>query len=461
MAVLVLAAMIPAFLGSAYGEANCPQSDIVLEFVAPERAGAPVASGTACVWYANGSDTLQQPIILMDGFDPGDTRDHMGVRHITGEGLISVLEDEGYSLAILNFDQGSGYMQDNAQILRQLIVQIGDKMDEDDSITVVGTSMGGLISRYALASMEDAGEEHHTDLFVSFDSPHKGAVVPLGNQYFIKYASGINSLAEYYLSSQLYSEAARQLLIYHELHSPGAVGTDTIHDISVHINEPQPDPLFVEFYGQLEELGYPEDLRKVAIASGDGYGMGQGFEDGSLLVTYELNSIFLGAVGNSYALKSGESDHLIFEGRLNPLGPADHKFNVYVSNVLPYEGAPGGWRATSQLLEGDAGCLYVAGLCVVELGYVSALVEHENYIPTHSALGIDISSINNDPYADIDAAYRNDTSITPFDKIYYPSGNQEHAVITPENEQWFLCEILTGNQAAYERHCLVASDDTG
>ena len=446
--------------GHAYGEANCPESDMVLEFAAPEREGAPVATGVACVWYAEGSDTLQKPLILMDGFDPGDMRDHMGVRDIAGERMLSILDDEGYSIAILNFDQGTGYMQDNAQLLRQLILWVGEEMAEDDSATVVGTSMGGLISRYALALMEDRGEDHRTDLFVSFDSPHEGVVVPLGNQYFIRYVSEMNPLAGYYLSSQLYSEAARQSLIYHESHSPGAVASDTIHDISVRINSPQPDPLFVEFYGQLEELGYPDNLRKVAIASGDGYGTGQGFEDGSLLVKYKLDSIPLNAVGNSYALKSGVADYLIFEGRLNPLGPADHRFNVYVSNVLPYDAAPGGWRATSQLLEGDAGCLRVAGQCVVDLGYVSALVEHENYIPTHSALGIDLSLLNNDPYADIDAAYKNDSSITPFDQIYYPSGNQQHAVLTPENEQWFLCEILAGDPEAHARHC-VTSDAAG
>lgn len=88
------------------------------------------------------------------------------------------------------------------------------------------------------------------------------------------------------------------------------------------------------------------------------------------------------------------------------------------------------------------------------MGSITANVEHENYVPTHSALGIDLSHLDNDPFADINAAYMNDTSITPFDKIYYPRGNQEHVLITPENKKWFLCEIFADSPEAYERYCL-------
>ena len=429
--------------------ANCPDSDQILEFVEPETA----ARGVACVWYSG--ESMRQPIIIPDGFDPGDTRDHMGIYDIIGEKIYSTLSSEGYDIVILNFDSGAGYIQDNAQILRQLIVRINDEISTDDDIVVIGTSIAGLISRHALASMEDAGEDHNTRLFISFDSPQLGATVPLGNQYFLRYVSSIMPLAEYYLNQELYTPSGKQILLYHESHAPGTVGSvESIYNVTMHVNNPQPDPLFVDLQGELEKLGYPENLRKVAISNGDGYGNGQGLANGGKMVEYENDSLLLTISINTYALTGGSAASLIFEGMADPIGETSHQFDVYIQNALPYDGAPGGWRATSQLFAGDAGGLYcTAGGCLVDLGVIVARAEHENYIPTHSALGIELSLLGNDPYANIDALYKNNTSITPFDAIYYPLGNQRHVEITSENEKWFLCEIFANNPVAYQRHC--------
>ena len=437
----------------AYGEENCPENHKIVSFEAPERAGSPTATGTACIWYADGLEELRKPVIITDGFDPGDMRDHAGIRQLSGEDMLSILQSEGYDLVILNFDRGAGYIQDDAHILRELIKWIGEESEGD--AVVIGTSLGGVVSRYALAQMENLGEAHNTRLFISFDAPHLGAVVPLGNQYFIKYASGLNLLLKYYLESQLYSVAAKQLALYHEAHSPGTVGhMGTIYNDTTYINGPQPDPLFKELQAELASMGWPKNLRTVAISNGDGYGMSQGFEEGGQLIEYELYSPLLNITENTYAIRGGEAGYIIFEGKIDPAGPSDHRFKVYVKNAIPYDNAPGGWKATSKLIEGDAGCLLIDNQCAIDLGSITANVKHENYIPTHSALGIGLAHLDNDPFADINAAYMNDTSITPFDKIYYPRGNQEHVLITPENKKWFLCEIFADSPDAYERYCL-------
>ena len=446
-------AVVASMCLDAYGEEYCPESHRTVSFEAPERVGAPTATGTACIWYADGSDTLRKPVIIMDGFDPGDMRDHTGIRQVAGEDMLAILQSEGYDLVILNFDIGAGYIQDDAHILRELLKWAGEESEED--AVVIGTSLGGVVSRYALAQMENLGEAHNTRLFISFDAPHLGAVVPLGNQYFVKYASGLNPLLKYYLESQIYSVAAKQRVLYHEAHSPGTAGRmDTVYNKTIYINGPQPDPLFKEFQTELDSIGWPKNLRMVAISNGDGHGMSQGFEDGGQLIEYELHSPLLNITENSYAIRSGEAGYIIFEGKIDPAGPPDHRFKVYVKNAIPYDNAPGGWKVTSKLLEGDAGCLYIDNQCAIDLGIITANVEHENYVPTHSALGIDLSRLDNDPFANINAAYMNDTSITPFDKIYYPRGNQEHVLITTENKKWFLCEIFTDNPEAYERYCL-------
>ena len=51
---------------------------------------------------------------------------------------------------------------------------------------VGGVSLGGLISRYALALLESRGEPHNTHTYVSIDTPHEGAYTSLGVQWFVQ-----------------------------------------------------------------------------------------------------------------------------------------------------------------------------------------------------------------------------------------------------------------------------------
>ena len=74
--------------------------------------------------------------------------------------------------------------------------------------------MGGLISRYALTYMESKNIDHNTRLFISFDTPHRGANVPLGNQYWLKYFSNEPKAQE--SVEVLSTPAAKQMLVYHE-----------------------------------------------------------------------------------------------------------------------------------------------------------------------------------------------------------------------------------------------------
>lgn len=450
---MVYVALIVTVPMHAYGEANCPGSDDMVEFTAPPREGFAQANGTACVWYGYESEALDKPVIVMDGLDPGDVRDHIQIYDLLGENTTSLLWAEGYDLVILNFDQGAGHIQDNAHVLMDLLRWA--KEESAYEAVVVGTSMGGLISRYALAHMESVEEDHNVHLFVSFDAPHMGANVPLANQYFVKFASDIHDLPKQYLEEELYSVAVRQMLLYHELSSPGAVGLmNGVYNETIYIDDPGPDALFVELQNELDMLGWPNDLRKVAISSGDGYGMNQGFEAGAQLIGYELDSPLLDIVANSYSIREDEMYHLLFEGKIDPFGAADYRFNVYIQNAIPYDNAPGGWLTSSKSLEVDAGCLYIAGVCAILLGETMAYVEHENNVPTHSAFGIRLSDLDNDPFADIDAAYEADHTITPFDMIYYPDGNLDHIEVNAENMRWFLCEVFGDNPDAYDRHCV-------
>ena len=117
--------------------------------------------------------------------------------------LIDELNDLGYDVIIVNhpvnesngIDGGSDYIQRNAFTLISLVRYINETKQGNEPNVVIGPSMGGLISRYALAYMEKKLAEtgnntkwnHDTRLWVSFDSPHQGANIPIGVQKGIQY----------------------------------------------------------------------------------------------------------------------------------------------------------------------------------------------------------------------------------------------------------------------------------
>ena len=65
-------------------------------------------------------------------------------------------------------------------LLVELIKSINNSKVGNEKNIVIGPSMGGLISRYALNYMESQNIDHDTRLYISFDAPHTGANVPIG-----------------------------------------------------------------------------------------------------------------------------------------------------------------------------------------------------------------------------------------------------------------------------------------
>jgi hypothetical protein len=88
------------------------------------------------------------------------------------------------------------------------------------TVALAGASMGGLVSRYALAYMEKNGLPHPVRTYISFDSASLGADIPLGIQYWIKFFSTQASEAATLLAI-LDRPAARQMLVYHYSDPPG------------------------------------------------------------------------------------------------------------------------------------------------------------------------------------------------------------------------------------------------
>jgi|GEM_PF-2093610 len=233
---------------------------------------------------------IRKPIIILDGFDPLDAErpspDHIYdllYYNFKNNHLGAELRLKGFDIIILNFPQymvpgtgtlrdgGADYMERNAMILVKLIQDINAELASNNSsekIVIIGPSMGGQISRYALKYMENNGMTHNTRLWVAFDSPNLGANIPLGLQTLVWFGANKanNAAAQNNYNNKLRSYAARQLLI----HQSGATTTMT-SPLWPNVSFTLPsmnEPMRNQWQTSIDNFGYPSNLRRVALING-------------------------------------------------------------------------------------------------------------------------------------------------------------------------------------------------
>jgi hypothetical protein len=387
-------------------------------------------SGQAYVYLSDSHNSLTNPVLVIEGFDIDNTMDwEFLYETMNQEGMIESLRTRGFDGVVLDFTDATDYIQRNSFVAVELMEQVNSMIPPGADLAVVGASMGGLIGRYALSYMEMNAIDHNVRTFISFDAPQKGANIPLGMQYWIKFFSGQSADAELMLQ-QLGTPAPRQMLVYYLTDPPGTTG--------------ESDPLFAEIQSDFEALGgYPANVRKVAIANGSGHMMDQGFAPGEQIIFYEYNSLLVDILGNVWAVPDG-TNHIIFDGLLDLIWPfPDDQLVVYVEGTLPYDSAPGGTR--SSMAEMDS----------TEAPYGDIVALHDNhcFIPTISAIDLDTTDLFYDIAGDPDILSR-----TPFDTVYCPVENQEHVSITSESVNWFLNEIERGVQSGAPGPGMTAPD---
>lgn len=253
---------------------------------------APVfGQGEYEIFLDNVDGVLDKPIILVDGFDPGDTRNTTTIYDLlnygTTQNFADDLRNQGFDIVVLNFptytipgttiviDGGADYIQRNAFILVALLNQINAQKVGTEKNVVIGPSMGGLISRYALRYMEMNNLEHDTRLYISFDSPHQGANVPIGFQHLFNYmAYGPlgNAAVQPIVDGLIKSPAARQMLIDHmegHLQSGSAFEFNTASASLLPTGSPN---YRNAFQTELNAMGFPTMTRNVSISNGAGNG---------------------------------------------------------------------------------------------------------------------------------------------------------------------------------------------
>jgi len=225
----------------------------------------------------SGTNCVDKPIIVVEGYDPSDSFNNEDIYdQLNVNFLGQQLRNSGYDIFTLDFQNyttsngkkirgGSDYIERNAMVLIELINRINaNKADNAEPIKIIGFSMGGLVARYALRYMELHNMNHDTDLYVSVDAPHQGAVVPSGAQYTMDFIDDLvpgwmdEELDD--LTDDLFLPAPKQMLVNH--YGSGSeypIGIQGFHN---------------RFYNDLNAMGYPQQSRNIAVTNGrlDGIG---------------------------------------------------------------------------------------------------------------------------------------------------------------------------------------------
>lgn len=398
-----------------------PAPTDTLEITASVAYQGIAGAGHAYVDLAPGHTSITNPIVMVEGFDLDDTMNWEVLYELLNrESLLEDLRSLGYDAIVLDFVAATDPIQRNAFVVAELLQQIAATVAPTQDVFLVGASMGGLCSRYALLWLESQSIDVRVRAFLSFDTPHAGANIPLGIQYWLDFFSS-ESADVAQLLALLDKPAALQMLVAHHTSPPGATGV--------------PDPLRAALLADFAALGdWPTQPRLLSVANGSGASAGQGFLPATQIVRWQYRSFLVDIDGDVWAVPNPGSA-TIFHGRVDFIFlPADEQF-VNVSGTPPWDNAPGGSRDTMFQMDTTA----------APYGDIVALQQRHCFVPTTSALALD----STDLFYDVDGD-PNLLSHTPFAAVHWAATNEEHVFISPETKAWVIAEITASATSASE-----------
>ncbi|WP_179321275.1 T9SS type A sorting domain-containing protein [Winogradskyella helgolandensis] len=427
--------------------------------------------------FLSPDNILDKPIFVVDGFDPGDTRDITGLYNSLdyagtegNQNLADLVRAEGFDVVILNFptytrtaddvivDGGADFMERNAMVLVELIETINDDKagNSPEQNVIIGPSMGGVIARYALNYMEANSLDTDTRLYISFDSPHLGANVPIGLQHQLNFLAYNETdpveEVQPLINGLLKSSAARQLLTDHlEAH---LTETDLVSfDPALKLPAAHPfRAIFETHINALTPSGFPETTRNVSIINGSGSNntyfaigdSGPTVTNDYPVISTTLSipiSIFTAniLIDVNFTPAAGETN-TVSSISIQLLGneiegsEAESESFSYSNGV---DAAPGGLFG----LSGITGDLGTDG--GIASDFVNAIaIDKFNFVPSVSALAVAFTNDEINWNHTIDLESPNPTTNTPFANTFTPNDNEPHVQLTEANVAFALYEIL-------------------
>lgn len=420
--------------------------------------------------YLSEDGVLDKPVYFIDGFDPGDHRGVDDVYQMLGD-FSDEIKNYGFDIVVVNFptysnalgntiDGGADYIERNALSLVTIIEQINRLKIGQEKNIIIGPSMAGLISQYALGYMEKNNLEHNTRLWVSFDAPLKGANVPIGIQHLFNYFTfGLEVEAlEVVVNGMLKSPAAKQMLIDHmDAHSGPISGMNVSVPHANYPYLPTGAPNFRDaFQMRMDSLGMPTTTRNIAVINGSGTGTAFKDKEGNDVKPgfSILNStIDLGKFNGLNTRLVVKTDFMPKAGERKKIVDAKVQTQLFFWITAGSLSADAEQFSTTDGVDSAPGGLFNIGELKQSFGddpmldnFFNALkADYFNFIPTTSSLAL--TTPNYYEVLDLGEGNQPWTTVVPNDKTpfvnwFFPTSNEPHVAITSENAAFLRCEII-------------------
>ncbi|MCX5369776.1 alpha/beta hydrolase [Streptomyces sp. NBC_00015] len=366
-----------------------------------------VTKGFTWVFRGEGNSHITRPVIIADGFNHGKSDLKKLYEFLEGEeyGFLSALRERGMDVILLGFDNRTASILENAKAAEATVREAIARRVGDQRLVVGGFSMGGMVTRYALAKMEREHIDHQTGVYFSYDTPHRGATIPIGVQAFSYLLPRGLDLKPHPFAQQMNSAAARQMLWQHYDNKTGKTGV-----------APEREALLTA----LDEVGqWPQIPLKVAVANGRGDGVGlPQVKPGEVALRLDVRY-----PGTTFYTQAQGDDVTV--AYLNRAFPATDK-TITTSGFPELDGAPGGTLMTYGIL---AASMEEAG------GDADLRHAEVCFVPSVSAVDILDFEKQEDLYAKVDDLDPDRSSLDAF--LCSPT-TTAHTLPTEELCTWLL-----------------------
>lgn len=402
-----------------------PNETVAIQAARPHKGV--YAKGTMKIYYAPGHNNVVKPLFMWTGFNTGTATataipTPFDIWEASAEQMLAVDRDKlleearqkGFDIVVIEFSDSRTYIEANGEMVITAIKMINRRPSKTEPGVVITGSMGGLVARYALVTMENEREDAGIEKAVFLDTPFYGAVVPMAVQYQLDFFADVNGTAQQLRDEVLDSPAARQMLV--QKYRPSWTGQE----------DPQPDDLFHELQKTfIDRGGWPRNTELYAVTSGNNRGLGQLKNDSSTLEPKDFLLDFTRRDNHGTWCAGGKLQAMPNFVKWDEAGFeivwASRAFKLdwkaRVKKTLPWDSCPGGYA-------GFVGQLASQG------GWTEKNLKASNtcFVPTLSALGVqpidDLYMIVSGP------------AKTPFKDFHTPQQNEQHATLTTENTAW-------------------------
>lgn len=409
------------------------EPDFVFELGNEEMASGRIESlpgGQA--WLYNGCDKIfDKPVIFVEGFDPLNSVSisNIHTRYLFVENL---LKASGYDVIYLSFADGGASIQTNAAVLQQLLGDVKSKKTGSYPIAVIGESMGGLVARYCLRTMEMNNVIHGVDKFISLDSPFLGANMPVGYQKLIEDLNDVDLINIFNIAqgdlndaiTTLNAPASKQMLLRYK-------GQDPHSD-------------FTTLQNTFSQIGFPNqnNIKNIALVNGSNNGTAQSpigsFSPGDMLFKFEAFSGILNAIikirTNDLNSSTTVSSAWILVGGV----PTTIKDRTYSFNGFNYDVVPGGKMSTDEygvdeIIDGWAYFNKVVRGLFIYSNLTSYGRDDFSFVPLFSSISSTAPQTTQSHLNRSISEYQTN-SWTPFQSIYSTPDNTTHILSIRDND---------------------------